>query len=311
MGFWSNKSVVVTGGAGFLGSAIVRKLKQINCHTLFAPRSREFDLRQRDQVDGLFQATQPDIVIHAAGLVGGIAANVASPGSFFYDNAVMGIHVIEAARKFGLAKLILIGTVCSYPREAVVLREEGFWDGYPDEANAAYGLAKKMLLAQAQAYRAQYGLNVIYLILANLYGPGETFDSENSHATAAIIEKCVEARARGDDEIILWGNGRVTRDFLYVEDAAQGILKAAEHYDGGEPVNLGTQRQTSIRTLTRTISELTGFSGTIVWDTTKPSGQPRRMVDTAKAAALFGFKAKTFLREGLTREIEWYQRSNS
>ncbi len=309
--FWENKRVTVTGGTGFLGSFLVKKLREIGCKEVFVPRSRDYDLRREEHVIRLFESAQPDLVIHAAASVGGIGANLTNPGKFFYDNAIMGVHMIEVARRFTLQKLVLLGTVCSYPKHATVFREEEFWNGYPELTNAPYGLAKKMLLVQAQAYRRQYGLNAIYLVLANLYGPGENFDSENSHVTAAIIRKCLEPKARGEDKIFLWGDGSPTRDFLYVEDAAEGILLAAEHYDGAEPVNLGTGQETSIRVLAEMIARLSGFSGQIVWDTTKPSGQPRRIVDKTKATEFFGFRARTPLEEGLRREVRWVHEGGS
>jgi GDP-L-fucose synthase len=305
MGFWNGKRVVVTGGAGFLGGFIVKKLTERGCDTPLVPRSKEYDLRREDQVLRLFQTAQPDLVIHAAGSVGGIEANRRNPGKFFYDNAIMGLNVIEVARRLDLEKLVLVGTVCSYPNDATVFLEDEFWDGYPEETNAPYGLAKKMLLVQAQAYRNQYGLNAIYPVLANLYGPGESLHPDDSHVTAAIIRKCLEAKARGEDEIVLWGDGSPTRDFLYVEDAAEGILLASELYEGPEPVNLGAGAETPIRTLAETIARLTSFSGRIVWDTTRPNGQPRRIVDSTRANRLFGFQASTLLEEGLSREIEW------
>ncbi len=304
---WTGKRVVVTGGAGFLGSHIVKALRERGCDHLVIPRSYEYDLRHEDHVTRLFSVAQPDLVIHAAGSVGGIGANMANPGKFFYDNGIMGLHMIEGARRVGLKKLVLIGTVCSYPKHASAFKEDEFWNGYPEEVNAAYGLAKKMLLVQAQAYRQQYGLNTIYLILANLYGPGERLDPENSHVTTAIIRKCLDAAQRRADRIVLWGDGSPTRDFLYVADAAEGIVLATERYNGAEPVNLGTGVETSIRTLAELVARLTNLSVPITWDTTKPNGQPRRIVDATRAKKTFGFQPRTSLEEGLRREIAWMQ----
>jgi GDP-L-fucose synthase len=306
MSFWSQCRVVVTGGNGFLGSFIVEALRRKGCDDIFVPRSRDYDLRKEDAVERMFQDAQPDLVIHAAGSVGGIGANSANPGKFFYDNAMMGMHIIEVARRAGLQKLVLVGTVCSYPKQLEWIREEDLWSGYPEETNGPYGMSKKMHLVQAQAYRQQYGLNAIYLILANLYGPGEAFDPEDSHVTAALVRKFLDARSQGDTTVELWGDGSPTRDFLYVEDAAEGILQAAESYDGSEPVNLGTGQETSIKMLAETIVKLTGFRGELSWDISKPNGQPRRLVDATRASRLFGFHPRTDLEEGLRRELDWY-----
>ena len=289
-----------------MGGFIVEALRSRGCDEIFVPRSRDYDLRKEEDVTRMFQDAQPDLVIHAAGSVGGIGANSANPGKFFYDNAMMGMHIIEVARRVGLQKLVLIGTVCSYPKQLEWIREEDLWSGYPEETNGPYGMSKKMHLVQAQAYRQQYGLNAIYLILANLYGPGESFDPGDSHVTAALVRKFLDARSKGDAAVELWGDGSPTRDFLYVEDAAEGILQAAESYDASEPVNLGTGQETSIRTLAETIAKLTGFQGQLAWDVSKPNGQPRRLVDATRASRLFGFHPRTDLKEGLRRELDWY-----
>jgi len=308
MGFWDGKRVVVTGGAGFLGSFVVEKLRERGCEDIFVPRSRDYDLRKKENIIRLLDEARPHIIIHLAAVVGGIGANLKHPGKFFYDNAIMGIQLIEYARRYGVEKFVCIGTVCSYPKYTPVpFREEYLWEGYPEETNAPYGLAKKMLLVQLQAYRKEYGFNGIYLIPVNLYGPRDNFDLETSHVIPALIRKCVEAKERGDDHIVVWGTGKPTREFLYVEDAAEGILLGAERYDGDEPVNLGSGMEISIRDLVHLIARLTGFEGEVVWDTSKPDGQPRRCLDTTKAERLFGFKAKMGFEEGLRRTIEWYR----
>ena len=272
------------------------------------PRSREYDLREESAVARMFSNAEPDLVIHLAAVVGGIGANRNNPGKFFYDNAIMGIHLIEQARQFSLEKMVIVGTVCAYPKHTPVpFREEALWDGYPEETNAPYGLAKKMLIVQAQAYREQYGLNTIHLLPVNLYGPGDNFDLESSHVIPALIRKMVEAREAGQPEMVVWGTGTPTREFLYVEDAAEGILLAAEAYDKPDPVNLGSGMEISIFDLALTIKEGVGFQGELVWDATKPDGQPRRSLDTSRAQERFGFKAKMSFREGLSRTIEWYE----
>ena len=272
------------------------------------PRSREYDLREESAVARMFSNAEPDLVIHLAAVVGGIGANRNNPGKFFYDNAIMGIHLIEQARQFSLEKMVIVGTVCAYPKHTPVpFREEALWDGYPEETNAPYGLAKKMLIVQAQAYREQYGLNTIHLLPVNLYGPGDNFDLESSHVIPALIRKMVEAREAGQPEMVVWGTGTPTREFLYVEDAAEGILLAAEAYDKPDPVNLGSGMDISIFDLALTIKEGVGFQGELVWDATKPDGQPRRSLDTSRAQERFGFKAKMSFREGLSRTIEWYE----
>ena len=304
---WGDKRVLVTGGAGFLGSFIVEKLLERGCRNLILPRSREYDLRDRDAVIRLYQESQPDILIHLAAVVGGIGANRANPGRFFYDNAIMGIQLMEYARQFGLEKFVAVGTVCAYPKfTPVPFKEEDLWNGYPEETNAPYGLAKKMMLVQAQAYRAQYGFNAIYLLPVNLYGPGDNFDLDTSHVIPALIRKCAEAKESGRREIVLWGDGSPTREFLYVADAAEAILLAAERYDGAEPINLGTGEEISIRDLAQMIASEVGFNGDIVWDTSKPNGQPRRCLDVTRAKQLFGFQAAHRLHEGIPKTVGWY-----
>jgi len=308
MGFWSDKRVTVTGGAGFLGYHLVERLEALGCAEVFVPRSSAYDLRQLPAVRAMYDDADPDIVIHLAAVVGGIGANRENPGRFFYDNLIMGAQLMEEARLRGVEKFVAIGTVCAYPKfTPVPFREQDLWDGYPEETNAPYGLAKKMLLVQAQAYREQYGFNGIYLLPVNLYGPRDNFDPESSHVIPALIRKCVEAREEGRDEVVVWGTGRATREFLYVEDAAEGILLATERYDGPEPVNLGSGMEISIRELAQLIARLTGFEGQIVWDSSKPDGQPRRCLDTSRAREWFGFQAQTPFEEGLRRTIAWYE----
>jgi len=304
----SGKKVVVTGGAGFLGSFVVEKLRERDwCGEIFVPRSRDYDLREKEAVIGMYEDARPNIVIHLAGIVGGIGANRANPARFFYDNLIMGIQVMHYAYLYGVEKFVAIGTVCAYPKYTPVpFKEENLWNGYPEETNAPYGLAKKMLLVQAQAYRQQYGFNAIYLLLVNLYGPRDNFDPETSHVIPALIRKCIEAKERGDDHIVVWGTGKPTREFLYVEDAAEGIILATERYNKPDPVNLGSGMEISIKDLVHLIARLTGFNGRIVWDTSKPDGQPRRCLDTSKAEKYFGFRAKTPFEEGLRRTIKWY-----
>jgi GDP-L-fucose synthase len=271
------------------------------------PRSAEYDLRDQQAVVKLYQDSRPDTVVHLAAVVGGIGANRANPGRFFYDNAVMGIQLMEYARRAGVKKFVAVGTICAYPKLAPVpFREEELWNGYPEETNAPYGLAKKMLLVQAQAYRAQYGFNAIYLLPVNLYGPGDNFDLDSSHVIPALIRKCVEAKERKEKEIILWGDGSPTREFLYVEDAAEAIGLATERYDGGEPVNLGSGAEISIKDLARMIMDEVGFRGAIIWDTAKPNGQPRRCLDVTRAEREFGFRARFGLREGIAKTLDWF-----
>lgn len=308
MAFWEHHRVIVTGGGGFLGSFVVEQLGQKGCTKIFVPRSKDYDLRDREAVIRLYREVRPDIVIHLAAVVGGIGANRAHPGRFFYDNAIMGLHLIEEGRRFGIKKFVCIGTVCSYPKYTPVpFKEEDLWNGYPEETNAPYGLAKKMLLVQLQAYRQEYGFNGIFLIPVNLYGPRDNFDLETSHVIPAIIRKSWEAKQKGASEVVLWGTGAPSREFLYVEDAAEGIVTAAEKYNGEEPVNLGTGSEIQIKDLARLICRMVGFEGEIRWDTSKPDGQPRRCLDTSKAERYFGWKARTPLEEGLRRTIQWYQ----
>jgi len=306
--FWATRRVTVTGGGGFLGRAVVARLRAAGADEIFVPRSSEYDLRTREGIDRALTDGRPDLVIHLAAVVGGIGANRENPGRFFYENAIMGIQLIEAARLAEVAKFVAVGTVCSYPKYTPVpFREDDLWAGYPEETNAPYGLAKKMLLVQAQAYRAQYGFNAIYLLPVNLYGPGDNFDPRSSHVIPALIEKCVNARDQGDGFIDVWGTGSASREFLYVDDAAEGIVLAAERYDGAEPVNLGVGQEITIRELVTLIARLTGFEGEIRWDASKPDGQPRRALDTSRARERFGFVAGTKFEEGLRRTIEWYE----
>jgi GDP-L-fucose synthase len=307
MSFWSSKRVTVTGGAGFLGSFVVERLRERGCREIFVPRSKDYDLVKMSAIKRLYQESRPDIIIHLAARVGGIGANRANPGKFFYDNAMMGIQLVEQGRLFGLEKLVLLGTVCAYPKfTPAPFSEESLWDGYPEETNAPYGLAKKMLLVQSQAYRQQYGFNSIYLLPVNLFGPCDNFDLESSHVIPALIRKCLEAKERNDAQIVCWGDGSPTREFLYVEDCAEGILLATEKYDAPAPVNLGTGQEISIANLVAMIAQLTGYRGRILWDASKPNGQPRRCLNTESAKELFGFNAKTDFREGLRRTTDWY-----
>lgn len=304
---WAHKKVVITGGAGFLGTFVVERLKACGCENIFVPRSKDYDLRVKSAIVRLYTETQPDIVMHLAAVVGGIGANLRNPAGFFYDNAIMGIQLMEYARRFDIEKFLAVGTICAYPKfTPIPFKEKDLWNGYPEETNAPYGLAKKMMLVQSQAYRTQYGFNSIYLLPVNLYGPRDNFDLEDSHVISALIRKCVEAKEKGRDEIVLWGDGSPTREFLFVEDAAEGIVEATAKLESSQPVNLGSGNEISITNLAQLVAEEVGFKGRIVWDQTKPNGQPRRCLDTGKAKQLFGFEAKTSLREGIAKTLAWY-----
>ncbi|MBI3357877.1 MAG: GDP-L-fucose synthase [Nitrospirae bacterium] len=309
--FWENQRVVVTGGAGFLGSFVVEHLRAKGCQQIVIPRSKDYDLVQMDAVQQLYRDAKPDLVVHLAARVGGIGANQANPGRFFYDNLMMGTQLIEVGRQRGLKKFVALGTICAYPKFAPIpFKEDDIWNGYPEETNAPYGLAKKMMLVQSQAYRQQYGFNSIVLFPVNLYGPRDNFDLKTSHVIPALIRKCVTAKEAGHASLMLWGDGSPTREFLYVEDAAQGILLAAELYEESVPVNLGTGEEITIRNLATMIADEVGFAGQIEWDTTKPNGQPRRCLDVSRAKQLFGFQARHGLREGLKKTIQWFHRNN-
>ncbi len=305
---WDKETVIVTGGAGFLGSVVVQRLREKGCREIIVPTIEEYDLRREQDILRLYEGVRATMVIHLAAVVGGIGANRENPGRYFYDNAIMGIQLLELARRHEIAKFVAIGTICAYPKFCPVpFKEEDLWNGYPEETNAPYGLAKKMMLVQAQAYREQYGYNAIYLLPVNLYGPGDNFDPASSHVIPALIRKCVEAQGQGAEEIVVWGDGKATREFLYVEDAAEGILLAAEKYDGPEPVNIGAGFEISITDLIHLIVRLTGFKGRVRFDASLPSGQPRRMLDTSRARERFGFVARTSLEEGLRKTIEYYR----
>ena len=308
MSFWSDRRILLTGGGGFLGGFLKARLEKNNPAALFAPRASELDLRDQRAIRAFLEKNRPDLVLHAAAVVGGIGANRLHPGRFFYENAVMGIHLIEESRLAAVEKFVCLGTICAYPKFAPIpFREEDLWNGYPEETNAPYGVAKKALLVQLQSYRQEYGFNGVFLLPVNLYGPRDNFDLETSHVIPAMIRKFIEARDRRDSEVVLWGDGTPTREFLYVEDAVEGILLATEHYNSGEPINLGRGEEISIAVLAATIAEHTRFHGRIVWDAEKPNGQPRRMLDVSRAAAAFGFKAPTSLHEGLRRTVEWFE----
>ena len=305
--FWNEKRVVVTGGAGFLGSFVVEQLRAKGCRDIIVPRSTDYDLVQMDAVKQLYSDGTPDMVIHLAARVGGIGANQANPGKFFYDNLMMGSQLIEIGRQRGLKKFVALGTICAYPKFAPIpFKEDDIWNGYPEETNAPYGLAKKMMLVQSQSYREQYGFNSIVLFPVNLYGPRDNFDLATSHVIPALIRKCVAAKEAGHATLTLWGDGSPTREFLFVEDAAEGILRAAEQYEGSLPVNLGTGEEVRIRDLATMIAAESGFTGKIDWDSTRPNGQPRRCLDVSRAKELFGFHAKHSLREGLKKSMQWF-----
>jgi GDP-L-fucose synthase len=307
MGFWEKKRVTVTGGAGFLGSYVVEKLKERGCRNIFVPRSKDYDLVNYEACKKVYEDSKPHIVIHLAARVGGIGANRKNPGRFFYENLMMGVQMMELGRQAGIEKFVAIGTICAYPKfTPVPFKEKDLWNGYPEETNAPYGLAKKMLLVQAQTYRQQYGFNAIYLLPVNLYGPGDNFNPQSSHVIPALIKKCVDAVMNKSKEITVWGTGNPTREFLHVEDAAEGVLLASERYNKPDPVNLGSGFEISIKDLVNLIVKLTGFKGQIVWDPSKPDGQPKRMLDTSRAEKGFGFTAKTDFEEGLKKTIDWY-----
>ena len=306
--YFKDRCIVVTGGAGFLGRYVIEGLRRRGCRRIEIPRIEDYDLVNPGDIARMYERMQPDVVIHLAAVVGGIGANRERPGEFFYKNLMMGVQLIEQARLRGIEKFVAIGTVCAYPKfTPVPFKEEQLWDGYPEETNAPYGLAKKMLLVQSQAYRQQYRFNSIFLLPVNLYGPGDNFDPASSHVIPALIKKCVDAIESGADHIVCWGTGEVSREFLYAEDAAEGILLATEHYDGAEPVNIGAGSEIRIRDLVEKIAKLTGFRGEIRWDSSKPDGQPRRCLDTSKARAYFGFEARMSFDEGLKRTIDWYR----
>jgi GDP-L-fucose synthase len=310
--FWKGRRICVTGGAGFLGSYILAGLKHRGAREVVAPSVKEFDLVQPEAVRKMLSEAQPDLVLHLAANVGGIGANRARPAEFFHDNLLMGVQMLHESWKAGVKKFVAVGTVCAYPKfTPVPFREQDLWNGYPEETNAPYGLAKKMLLVQAQAYRAQYGFNAIHLIPVNLYGPRDNFDLATSHVIPALIRKCLDAQRAGENTVVVWGDGTPTREFLFAEDAAEAILLAAERYDSPEPVNLGSGQEISIRDLAREIARLIGFEGRIVWDSTRPNGQPRRALDVTRAREEFGFVAKTSLEDGLRRTVEWYRKTRA
>jgi GDP-L-fucose synthase len=306
--FWHNKRVCVTGGAGFLGSFVVEKLQQRGVADIFIPRKKDYNLVEKDAILAMLAAAKPDVIIHLAASVGGIGANLTHQAEYFYENLMMGTQLLHESWLAGVGKFVAVGTICAYPKFAPIpFREEDLWNGYPEETNAPYGLAKKMMLVQSQVYRSQYGYNSIYLLPVNLYGPRDNFDPASSHVIPALIRKYVEAQASGADYITAWGDGTPTREFLYVEDAAEGIVLAAEHLNDSQPVNLGSSFEISIRDLTETIARLTGFTGEIRWDASKPNGQPRRKLDVERAAQLFGFRSQVSFEDGLAHTIAWYR----
>ena len=306
--FWSDKKVCVTGGDGFLGSFVQKTLRERGANNIFIPLIDDYDLTEKDNIQRMLSEAEPDIIIHLAALAGGIGANRARPAEFFYKNLMMGVPLMHEAWKFGVSKFVAIGTICAYPKfTPVPFKEENLWEGYPEETNAPYGLAKKMLLVQAQAYREQYGFNAIYLLPVNLYGPGDNFNLETSHVIPALIRKMIDAVDQGVEEVVLWGDGSPTREFFFAGDAARGIVMAAERYQGSEPVNLGAGMEISIKDLAEIIAESSGFTGSIVWDTSKPNGQPRRALDIERAKEYFGFVAEMPFEEGIEKTIEWYR----
>jgi len=308
--FWQSKRVCVTGGAGFLGKVVVRKLRERGVKDVFIPQIEDYNLVELKDINRMLADAKSDLIIHLAAQVGGIGANLERPAEFFYNNLIMGVQLMHRAWETGVEKFVSIGTICAYPKfTPVPFKEENLWDGYPEETNAPYGLAKKMLLVQAQSYRQQYGYNALFLLPVNLYGPGDNFNPRSSHVIPALIRKCIEAQEAGEEEIVVWGDGSPTREFLYVEDAAEGILLASEKYNDSEPVNLGAGSEISIKDLVNMIAKKTGFAGKLVWDTTKPNGQPRRKLDTMRAFERFGFKAQMPFEEGMDHMIEWFRKN--
>ena len=310
--FWKSKRVCVTGGAGFLGRVVVRKLHERGVKDIFIPQIEDYNLVELRDINRMLADAKTDLIIHLAAQVGGIGANKEHPAEFFYNNLIMGVQLMHRAWETGVEKFVAIGTICAYPKfTPVPFKEENLWDGYPEETNAPYGLAKKMLLVQAQSYRQQYGYNALFLLPVNLYGPGDNFNPKSSHVIPALIRKCIEAQEAGEEKIIVWGNGSPTREFLYVEDAAEGILLASEKYNDSEPVNLGAGSEISIKDLVEMIAKRTGFTGELVWDTTEPNGQPRRKLDTKRAIERFGFKAQMSFEEGLDHTINWFRENRA